>query len=277
MTVGFVEVVLMKRSQLAFSISIALLSVAVTQLGVRAATIDMSITTTTEDGTTIYEAPCPVYETTRNGREVWKIGWYEGDQTYTWNTPEGRVTLGGFLDPDPQILFSGPVIDFGAPSNFSFVFTLPLAPQVNNPSIVRDSFSGSVTNAAGGGVTVTALPPPAGIPVDGDGITEVEVYTLSDDGGVTWKNVGLDLMPTTVVPLAVGGSGSTGAFNEGPIATIPGGPWTHMRADVNFSLTGGGDIFTFNGSKILVPEPGTFVLSLFAAMAACAGGRRVAR
>jgi hypothetical protein len=130
-----------------------------------------------------------------------------------------------------------------------------------------------VTNAAGGGVTVTALPPPAGMPVDGDRFTEVEVYTLSDDGGLTWKNVGLDLMPTTVVPLPVGNSGLTGDFNEGPIPTIAGGPWTHMRADVNFSLTGGGDIFTFNGAKTLVPEPGTLAL-LVLSLGVCSLGRR---
>jgi hypothetical protein len=111
-------------------------------------------------------------------------------------------------------------------------------------------------------VTVTALAPPVGIPVDGDGITEIEVYTLSDDNMATWKNVGLDLMPTTVVPLPVGGSALTPSFSEGPIPTVAGGPWTHMRADVNFRLSGGGDIFTFNGAKILVPEPGSLLLAL---------------
>jgi hypothetical protein len=171
-----------------------------------------------------------------------------------------------------MITFGAAVTDFGAASPFSFMFVLPLAPQVTNPSTVEDSFSGSVTNAGGPGVTVTALAPPAGIPVDGDGITEVEVYTLSDDNGATWKNVGLDLMPTSTPPLA-GGSGVIGPFSEGPIATIAGGPWTHMRADVNFMLTGGGDIFTFGGSKILVPEPGTLALLLLC-VGLCGLGRR---
>jgi hypothetical protein len=185
------------------------------------------------------------------------------DEVFNFLTPDGGISLEGTLDPDPSLLFGSVAFDFGAPSIFGYVFILPLAPVYPNPSVVLDSFSGSVTNGSvGGGVTVTALPPPAGIPVDGDGITEMEVYTLSDDGGVTWKNVGLDLGLSETVPLAPFGSGLTASYNEGPIPTIAGGPWTHMRADINFSLSGGGDIFTFNGAKILIPEPGTLLMAL---------------
>jgi hypothetical protein len=135
-----------------------------------------------------------------------------------------------------------------------------------------------VTNgSAAGGVTVTAVAPPVGIPVDGDGVAEIQVFTLSDDGGVTWKNVGLDAGPTTFTPLGSFASGFYGAYNQGFIPTIAGGPWTHMRADVNFMLSGGGDIFTFNGAKVLVPEPGTLMLSLLAIVVACGCGRRIAR
>jgi hypothetical protein len=169
------------------------------------------------------------------------------------------------------------VTDFGAPSDFSFMFSLPLLPVVASESLALDSFADSVTNAAGPGVLITALPPPAGIPVDGDGITELEVYTLSNDGGVTWQNVGLDLMPTTNVPLGVGNSGNSPAFNEGPVTITPTLPWTHMRADVNFRLSGGGDIFTFNGAKVLIPEPGTFALLLVSLAMFCFGRRLAVR
>jgi hypothetical protein len=244
------------------AISLATASILATQLCVRATTIEMSMVTETPEGTTIYRAPCPVYESyDSQGNEVWKIGYSQYDKGYTWETPEGKVKLKGYFDPDPMMLIGGAIIDFGTPSNFSFNYIMPIVP-INNPSKVSDSFSGSVTNAAGAGVTVTALAPPVGIPVDGDGITEIEVYTLSDDNMATWKNVGLDLMPTTVVPLPVGGSALTPSFSEGPIPTVAGGPWTHMRADVNFRLSGGGDIFTFNGAKILVPEPGSLLLAL---------------
>jgi hypothetical protein len=194
------------------------------------------------------------------------IGENDGE-VWEWETEGvdgGMIKLGGELDPDPSLFFGSVAFDFGAPSIFGYAFILPLAPLYPNPSVVLDSFSGSVTNGSvGGGVTVTALPPPAGIPVDGDGITEMQVYTLSDDGGLTWKNVGLDVgISETVAPLPPFSSGLLASYNEGPIPTIAGGPWTHMRADINFGLSGGGDIFTFNGAKILVPEPGTLLLAM---------------
>jgi hypothetical protein len=237
-------------------------------VNVEAATLQVTIDGTSVDVPLRYE-----YYTDRDG------GYYEiGDdenQDWVWETPAGDSIsfTDGKLDPDPSLLFGSVAFDFGAPSIFGYTFILPLAPLYPNPSVVLDSFSGSVTNGSvGGGVTVTALPPPPGIPVDADGITEMEVYTLSDDGGLTWKNVGLDLGPTeTVAPLAPFASGLTTSYNEGPIPTIAGGPWTHMRADINFMLSGGGDIFTFNGAKILVPEPGTILLAamFFGALSFC--------
>lgn len=193
-----------------------------------------------------------------------------GNSDFVHANSEGRVMLQGELDPDPFEAFAVAVTDFGAPSNFGFVFSLPLAPTVPNPTQVFDSLSGSVTNgSAAGGVTVTALAPPAGIPTDGDGIDEIQVFTLSDDGGVTWKNVGLDAGPTTVVPLGSFASGLYGIFNQGPIATIAGGPWTNMRADINFGLSGGGDAFSFNGAKELTPEPSAMLLALIASAFCC--------
>ena len=47
-----------------------------------------------------------------------------------------------------------------------------------------------------------------------------------------------------------------GAINQGYIPTIAGGPWTHMRVDVDFGLSGGGDIFTLNGATVLIPRAG---------------------
>jgi hypothetical protein len=50
---------------------------------------------------------------------------------------------------------------------------------------------------------------------------------------------------------------------------IAGGPWTHMRADINFGLSGGGDTFVFTGAKVLVPEPGALVIAISAAALVC--------
>lgn len=190
-------------------------------------------------------------------------GGASADRSFSFETSEGKIELAALMDPDPSLIFGGAAFDFGAPSTFSFTFILPLTPVFSNPSTVFDSFSGSVTNGSvPGGVTVTALAPPPGIPDDGDGVTEMQVYTLSDDGGLTWKNVGLDQGPSAFIPLGAFASGLYGDFSGGPIATIPGGPWTHMRADINFALSGGGDAFTFNGAKVLIPEPGTMVLAM---------------
>jgi hypothetical protein len=194
---------------------------------------------------------------------------------FTFTTAAGEIELSGMLDPDPSILFGGGVIDSGASSSFGITIILPLAPSVSNPSFVFDSFGTGVVNGpAAGGVTVTALPPPAGVPDDGDRVAEIQVFTLSDDGGATWKNVGLDAGPTTFVPLAANAAGPMTFINQGYIPTIAGGPWTHMRADLNFMLSGGGDALVFSGAKVLTPEPGTLLLATLALGAALVLRRR---
>jgi hypothetical protein len=185
--------------------------------------------------------------------------------TFQTQDPEGGSVdlISGQFKTDPFLIYGISVTDFGAPSVFSFTFILPIVP-VPSPTTVFASTSGSVTNgAAAGGVTVTALAPLAvGVPIDGDGVTELQVYTLSSAAPLT--NAGHDLGPTTFVPLAPFASGIYGIFNEGPAPGPAGGPWTDIRVDVNFSLSGGGDTFTLNGAKVLtpVPEPSTVVLML---------------
>jgi hypothetical protein len=189
----------------------------------------------------------------------------EQNPEYVYETAEGRIEMSGVVDPDPSIGFTIGVTDFGAPSIFGFTIINPLAPLFSNPSVVLDSLAGGVTNAAGPNVVVTALPPPPGIPVDGDLITEMQVYTLSDNFGATYKNVGLDSGPSATFPLTVGFGATYGPFNLGPVPTIAGGPWTHMRADVNFSLSGDGDQISLTGFKLLIPEPATSLIAVFAA------------
>jgi hypothetical protein len=246
-------------------ILVVLLSAFFTLTSVEAATVTISI-----DG--VRSPTVPLFEVAKpGGGSVFQIG--VNGEGFEFETSEGSVVLGGELDPDPSIVFGGFVQDLGGASDFSFSIDVPLVPIFSNPSRVKDSFAGSVINAAGPSVIVTALDPPAGIPTDGDGTDEMQVFTLSDDGGTTWKNVGLDLGPTSG-PLS---SGPYGAFNEGFIPTIAGGPWTNMRADINFRLSGGGDAFSFNGVKALVPEPGTLMMLLMAIMAAWGCGRRAVR
>jgi hypothetical protein len=142
---------------------------------------------------------------------------------------------------------------------FGFVFAMPIVATAA-PGIVTHSESSSTTNVSGPTTPVTALPPPGTIPVDGDLVTEQFVFTLSQDGGVNFLNAGLDIRPSFV---GAAPSDTQAAINLGPIAGPAGaGFYDFMRVDVNFSMAGGGDIYTFNGIATVVPEPGTGALLL---------------
>jgi hypothetical protein len=172
-------------------------------------------------------------------------------------TSEYQITLTATLDPDPQIVYAAAVIDFGAPSVFGFVFALPIVPTPA-PGFVTHSESSSTTDAGGvAGTPVTALPP-IGIPVDGDLVTEQFVYTLSQNGGGLLLNAGLDIRGSFA---GASPSDTQAAINLGPIAGPAGaGFYDYMRIDVNFSMTGGGDAYTFNGIATVVPEPAAAAL-----------------
>jgi hypothetical protein len=183
---------------------------------------------------------------------IWNVeNYYYGDE-------RGSYTLNLSMDPDPVLIYAIATTDFGAPSVFGFIFGLPILPTPA-PGIVEHTES-SNTQDPGlvGGTPVTALGPPAGIPVDSDGTTEQFVYTLSQNGGVTFLNADLDIRPSFV-----GGSPSDtqAAINLGPIAGPAGaGFYDFMRVDVNYSMTGGGDQYNWNGRATVVPEPATAVL-----------------
>ena len=181
-------------------------------------------------------------------------------ENYYWSNSEAQITLNAALDPDPSILYAMSVVDFGGPSVFGFIFGLPIVPTAA-PGIVTHSESSSTTNGGGvAGTPVTALAPPLGVPVDGDLVTEQFVYTLSLDGGLTLLNAGLDIRPSFV---GASPSDTQAAINLGPVAGPAGaGFYNFMRVDVNFSMTGGNDAYTFNGIATVIPEPATGALML---------------
>jgi len=158
--------------------------------------------------------------------------------------------------------------DTGAALSISLRLTQDIDP-IQAAGLVNTSYRLGTTNAYGGGpgpVNATALAAPGGVPVDSDGIPEVHVFTLSDDGGTNLTNAGLDLGTT---------------FNSNPALTsdaqpdintpeVPGplgtGFYNFMRVDVNFSMSAGGDIVNAHGTARVVPEPETaalIVLGLF--------------
>ncbi len=178
---------------------------------------------------------------------------------------------------DPFVDYGMSIKNTGSAKNFHFNFTSPVTPVITGPNVVRSSFSASGTDGAlnvPNGVTVNATPPPEGIPVDGDGITELQVTTVSD--GSTRATIGHDLAgPRIHLP---GTGGVWGPFVEGFAA----GPesatgWNEIRIDVNFRLSGGGDILTLNGRSDIrksppIPEfpvlafPVAFVVGIFGAV-----------
>jgi hypothetical protein len=197
----------------------------------------------------------------------------DGDVTFMqWQmtTAEFQIVVSAVLDPDPVITYASSVIDFGAPTTFGFVFQQGIVPT-STPGTVTHTHSSSTTGGGGSTAPVAAGAPPAGIPVDGDATTEIAVYTLSVNGGTTFLNAGLDLSPSFT---GAAGSDTQGPFSEGP-STGPAGSGSYdtMRVDVNFSMSGGNDAYTFNGEATVVPEPG-MALQLGAALAAFALLRR---
>jgi hypothetical protein len=166
--------------------------------------------------------------------------------------------------------------DTGAALSISLILTQDIDP-IQTAGSVNTSYRLGTTNAYGGApgpVTATALAPPGGIPVDSDGITEVHVFNLSNNGGATLANAGIDLGPT---------------FNSNPALTsdaqpdlntpeVPGplgtGNYNYMRSDVNFSMSAGGDIVNAHGTARVVPEPQTAALLVLGLLGIGYAGRR---
>jgi len=194
-------------------------------------------------------SPVAVEDTTTG---VWFV------EDYYYGDSRGSYTLNLTMDPDPVLIYAIATTDFGAPSVFGFSFGLPIVPTAA-PGLVEHTESSNTQDPANnGGTPVTALPPPGGIPVDGDLVTEQFVYTLSQNGGVTFLNAGLDIRPSFVGAFP---SDTQAAINLGPIAgPAAAGFYDFMRVDVNYSMSGAGDQYNWNGKATVVPEPTTAAL-----------------
>jgi len=173
-------------------------------------------------------------------------------------------------DPDPFLGYAIGVVDIGAPSVFGFAFGTPIVPT-GPPSDVSVGFSASLTDGGNGAISITPVAP--GVPVDGDGITEIHVA----NDGFPLTNDGHDLGPGAAFVGAPGGAFVHGPFNES--GTIGGGPWTWMQLDVNFAGSGGNDFYGLTGSLLkvqgTVPEAGSTLLLTMLGLAGCAVSRRL--
>ena len=186
--------------------------------------------------------------------------WYALDEVITGD--DWSVEIDVVLDPDPSITYGLAVQNnSGGALSFSFLFSQNITPT-SAPGFVNTSYSASTTNGGGGAGTVTITPaaPPFGTPEDGDATTETAVFNLSNDGGGTLFNAGIDLGQAFSSNPAL--TSDTAPPENSPVIAGPLGAGTYdfMQLDVNFTLSGGGDIATLNGSARVVPEPGTAAL-----------------
>jgi hypothetical protein len=180
---------------------------------------------------------------------------------------EATVSFSVVLKTDPYILYAFTVTDIGAPSIFTFGALNPLVPIVpNGTHQVKAAFGGRLTDFTGNGAAINQI---AGVPIQ---------TAVLNPGPV---GMGVDVGPSASI--AAGPSGQVLAYGNtstafpmsgdafvapGPAfldyAPLAGGPFTQMKADWRFSLSGGGDSFAGIGyvEIVPVPEPGTVLLML---------------
>jgi hypothetical protein len=189
--------------------------------------------------------------------EVWKL------DKFLFKEDGLEITIDELIvNNDPYIKYAfGFTNQTGADLNIGFSVSAAIAPPVPGGS------SSVVTNGIGAGwattdgsITITPLNPPPGIPVDGDGVAEFQVFSLSSDGGMTFVNTGIDVGPLFSANPGPFQAGNIPSDNQGPVASPAGGPWNWMRLDVNFTLSDG-ETFSPSGiASINVPEPATMLL-----------------
>lgn len=195
------------------------------------------------DGLT-YDLGKPRLAENESGKAVWVL-----DDIFVQGNGGGFQITGGLeMNPDPSIGYGLAVSDFGAPSSFLFVFSVPIVPT-GSPNVVNGSVVGGLTDMTGDGVSIT----PTG--------SSLQINDLL----APLTNMGVDVGVADVHP-ASGTPGSFytyGAYAAGPIAGPGPGPWTGLQVTVGFGLSGGGDIAALTGfasiEQSAVPESSTMM------------------
>jgi hypothetical protein len=174
------------------------------------------------------------------------VGFDIPDQT-VGHTGAGTVRIVGTVDADPEIAYGIAVLDFGAPSIFSFTFSTTIVPLPAGPTAVRTSIVGGLTDFTGDGVAITATA--AANPLQG-GISYVQNTDVSGNP-LIWS-AGLS---NSFGAGQAGSYYSYGAYAYGPVPGPAGPQAGPLTVNVSFSLTGGGDIAALTGYSEIVPAP----------------------
>jgi hypothetical protein len=184
-----------------------------------------------------------------DGKTYYQIGVMNGDQIdpWVWQTDDFRVQLSGVLNPDPFILTTVGVTDFGGPSSFVFSWSESIGPT--GPAVaVKSTLGASFTEGSGGpGATFTFTP--ANPNAAGKALTSL----LGD--GVTTVNPtpGVSIGPAFSTPA---GLGDTFTYSDAA-GYLPGpaGVWTTLGATLGFTLGGGGDAAALTVVTEVAPVP----------------------
>lgn len=171
------------------------------------------------------------------------------------NEREGIQRVDTFMDPDPIITSALGVLDFGAPSNFNFFWSLPIVPTIG-PVTLKLTVGGSCTDNDSNGCNVT---PNLASGLFADGLLDGTVFV---SGGSLFSGPG-------------GGSGSFASTIF--TVNLPAGPYNSLGLDLGFTGSGGGDAISFTlGVEVVnaTPEPGSLALAALAIGAAGVASRR---
>jgi hypothetical protein len=182
-------------------------------------------------------------------------------------TSEGSITISGGGNLDPIQAFAASVVDFGAPTTFSFTFSAPIvlpnpAGFVTITGDISGSFSEGTLPLNGGSVTVVGGT--LGIAewdVNGTfllGNGGSHVYPTPPPGGPFTDTYPIPPQASLIFDCSTTGSGTCDTFSS----------------HISFTGGGGGYAFTTTGTINNVPEPAAGALLGLAGLAFALRGRR---
>lgn len=137
----------------------------------------------------------------------------------------GISNVSALLDPDPLIAYGLAVVDFGAPSTFTFAFSTPIV-ATGPMTTVRGEVGYTLTAGTDGSISLTPT------------AAKTAVYEV----GGPLTSMGVDVGD----PYGPGPSATPGTFIDG-FKPGPMGLWTSLSATVSFTGSGGGDIYGITG------------------------------
>lgn len=167
----------------------------------------------------------------------------------------GVQGINALMDPDPIITSAISVLDFAAPSNFNFFFSLPIVPTIG-PVTLKLTLGGSCTDNNNNGCSATPNLA-SGFLANGllDGVVKIS-------GGNLFS----------------GPAGGSGSFASTVFTVnLPAGPYNTLGLDLGFLGSGGGDAISFTlGVEVVnaVSAPGSLALAALAIGAAGLASRR---